>query len=122
MGGVGGTSESAAIVAAQLVAINGAVPEPHALLAPGDLYRLAKAHPEAFRQITGENDRRIFDNTLRPRPSPVPKDYRGIIPTPAPAVYGCKPAQPQGCLVKKGYNAVTGIGSIQEKAAVEALR
>lgn len=122
MGGVGGTSESAAIVAAQLVAIDGAVPESQALLTPGDLYRLAKAHPEAFRQIIGENDRRLFDNTLRPRPSPLPKDYRGIVPTPQPEVHGCKPAQPQGCLVKKGYNAVTGIGSLQEKAAVEALR
>jgi len=122
MGGVGGTSESAAIVAAQLVAINGAVPAGHALLTAGDLYRLAKAHPEAFRQVTGENDRRYYDNTLRPRATPLPKDYRGIVPTPQPEVYGCKPAQPQGCLVKRGYNAVTGIGSLKEKAAVEALR
>ena len=122
MGGVGGTSESAAIVAAQLVAIDANVPENHALTTPGDLYRLAKEHPNAFRQIAGENDRRYFDNTLRPKASPLPKDYRGIVPTPPPLVYGCKPAQPQGCLVRKGYNAVTGIGSLKEKAAIEALR
>jgi hypothetical protein len=121
-GGVGGTSESAAIVAAQLVAINAAVPAQRALSTAGDLYVLAKAHPDAFRDVVGENDRRYFDNTLRPRVPPPPKDFRGILPTPPPAVDGCRPAQPQGCTVKKGYDAVTGIGSLKERSAIDALR
>ena len=51
------------------------VPENHALTTPGDLYRLAKAHPGAFRQIAGENDRRYFDNTLRPSASPLAERF-----------------------------------------------
>ena len=122
LGGIGGTSESAAIVAAQLAAIAGAVPAQRALATPGDLYVLAKTHPEAFRDVSGENDRRYFDNTVRPRIPPPPKDFHGVLPSPPPYVYGCKPAQPQGCTVRKGYDAVTGIGSIKERAAVAALR
>jgi hypothetical protein len=122
IGGVGGTSESAALVAAQLAAINGAVPAEHALRTAGDLYALARAHPNAFRDVTAENDRRIFDNTLRPRPSPSPRDFRGVVASPLPLVYGCRSVQPQGCTVKKGYNPVTGIGSLKEKTAASELK
>lgn len=122
LGGVGGTSESAAIVGAQLAAINAAVGVDRALRAPGDLYALAKAHPEAFRDVTAENTRRYLDNTLRPRVPPPAKDFRGVLASPPPLVYGCKPAQSQGCTVRKGYDAVTGIGSLKEKTAVAALR
>lgn len=121
-GGVGGTSESAAIVGAQLAAIDAAVPAERRLLTPGDLYVLANAAPAAFRDIRGENDRRYLDNTIRPRPSPPPKNFRGLIPPTPAAVLGCKPAQPQGCAVRQGYDAVTGIGSLRERAAIEALR
>lgn len=122
LGGIGGTSESAAIVAAQLVAVAAAVPAQRALATPGDLYVLAKAHPEAFRDIAAENDRRYFDNTIRPRVPPPPKDFHGVLPPPPAYIYGCKPAQAQGCTVRKGYDAVTGIGSIKERTAVDALR
>lgn len=122
LGGVGGTSESASLVGAQLAAINAAVPAQHRLVSAGDLYALARSAPGAFRSIANENDRRYLDNTLRPRASPPPKGYRGLVaPTPTP-IYGCNPAQAEGCSVKQGYNAVTGIGSLKERAAADALR
>jgi hypothetical protein len=120
-GGVGGTSEAAAIVGAQLAAINAAVPKDNRLLTPGDLYVLATVHPEAFRDVDRANDRSIRDNTIRPRRQALPLDYKGVIPTPAPAIAGCVDIQPHGCEVAKGYDAVTGIGSLKENAAISAL-
>lgn len=120
-GGVGGTSESAALVAASLAAINAAVPPERRLRAAGDLYTLAHSSPKAFRDISRENDRFYLDNTLRPRPKALPLGYRGLLPTPAPLVYGCAGVQPNGCTVIVGYDAVTGIGSLQQQAAIEAL-
>ncbi len=35
---------------------------------------------------------------------------------------GCAEQQPDGCAVTTGFDAVTGIGSIKERAAVDALR
>ncbi|HEX3469468.1 MAG TPA: hypothetical protein VHT05_15410, partial [Candidatus Elarobacter sp.] len=122
LGGVGGTSESASLVAAELAAINSMVVAPHRLLTAGDLYALARTAPQAFRDVTRENDRGWKDNNLRPRRQPLPKDYRGILPTPPPIVKGCADQQPDGCAVTTGFDAVTGIGSIKEKAAVDALR
>jgi hypothetical protein len=37
-------------------------------------------------------------------------------------VKGCPDQQPDGCTVTTGFDAVTGIGSIKERAAVDALR
>ncbi len=122
LGGVGGTSESAAIVGGELAAINSLVPAPRRLLSTGDLYVLARSAPQAFRPVTRENDRGWKDNTLRPRRDPLPKDYRGILPSPPPFVKGCPDQQPDGCTVTQGFNAVTGIGSLKERAAVDALR
>ena len=122
LGGVGGTSESASLVGAELAAINSLVGPGRRLLTAGDLYALAKAAPSAFRDVTLENDRGWKDNTLRPRRKPVPKNFRGVIPTPAPLVRGCVEQQPDGCTVRPGYDAVTGIGTLKEKAAVDALR
>ncbi len=122
LGGVGGTSESASIVAAELAAVNSLVPTPHRLLTTADLYALARTAPQAFRDVTRENDRGWKDNTLRPRRPPLPKDYRGILPTPPPAVKGCAAVQNDGCSVTTGFDAVTGIGSLKERAAVDALR
>ena len=121
-GGVGGTSESTAIVAAQLAAINAQVPPAHRLISAGDLYVLAKAAPQAFRDVVNGNDRGYDDNTLRPRGLPLPLDYKGIIPTPRPLARGCAPAQANGCTVRTGYDAVTGIGSLREQSAINALR
>ena len=122
LGGVGGTSESAAIVGAQLAAINSLVPAQHRVRSVQDLYALARRTPAAFRDVQRENDRGYKDNTLRPQRAPLPKNYRGVLPTPAPLVYGCAGIQPQGCSVTTGYDAVTGIGSIMERAAVDTLR
>jgi Pro-kumamolisin, activation domain len=122
LGGVGGTSESSALVAAEIAAINSLVPAAHRLLTAGDLYALARTSPAAFRDITRENDRGWKDNTLRPRPLPLPKNFRGLLPTPAPLMKGCAEEQPDGCTVTTGFDAVTGIGSIKERAAVDALR
>ena len=122
LGGVGGTSESAALVGGALAAINSLVAAPRRLLTAGDLYALARSSPDAFRDVTRENDRGWKDNTLRPRPLPLPKNYRGVLPTPTPLVKGCVEEQPDGCTVTTGYDAVTGIGSIKERAAVDALR
>jgi len=122
LGGVGGTSESAAIVGAELAAINSLVPPERRLLTAGDLYVLARAAPAAFRDVSLENDRGWKDNTLRPRRAPLPKNFKGIIPPPAPLVKGCVDQQPDGCSVTTGFDAVTGIGSIKERAAVDALR
>lgn len=121
LGGVGGTSESAALVGSELAAINSLVAAPRRLLTAGDLYALARSSPDAFRDVTRENDRGWKDNTLRPRPLPLPKNFRGVLPTPAPLVKGCAEEQPDGCTVTTGYDAVTGIGSIKERAAVDAL-
>lgn len=122
LGGVGGTSESAALVGGQLAAINSLVAAPRRLLSTGDLYALARTAPQAFRDITRENDRGWKDNTLRPRLAPLPKNFKGLLPSPPPLVKGCPEQQPDGCTVTTGFDAVTGIGSIKERAAVDALR
>jgi hypothetical protein len=122
LGGVGGTSESASLIGAEIAAINSLVGPQRRLLTAGDLYALAKASPSAFREISRENDRGWKDNTLRPRRAPLPKNFRGVIPTAPPQVRGCMEQQPDGCTVRPGYNAVTGIGSLKEKSAVDALR
>ena len=121
IGGVGGTSESAAIVGAELAAINSLVPVAKRLATAGDLYVLAKTAPAAFRDVQRENDRGWKDNTLRPRRVPPPKNFVGLLPTPAPLVKGCADEQPDGCTVTKGFDAVTGIGSLLEGPAVAAL-
>ncbi len=122
IGGVGGTSESASLVGGQLAAINSLVAAPRRLLTAGDLYALARSAPQAFRDVSRENDRGWKDNNLRPRRAPLPKNYRGIVPTPPPLVKGCTEQQPDGCAVTSGFDAVTGIGSIKERAAIDALR
>jgi hypothetical protein len=122
LGGVGGTSESAALVGAQLAAINSLVATPRRLLTAGDLYVLARSAPQAFRDISRENDRGWKDNTLRPRHAALAKNFTGLLPSPPPLVRGCAEQQPDGCAVRPGFNAVTGIGSIKERAAVDALR
>jgi hypothetical protein len=122
LGGVGGTSESAALVGGQLAAINSLVAPQRRLLTAGDLYALARTSPQAFRTITRENDRGWKDNTLRPRRDPLPKNFKGLLPSPPPLVKGCADQQPDGCTVTTGFNAVTGLGSIKTRAAVDALR
>ncbi len=122
LGGVGGTSESAALVGAELAAIDSLVAPQHRLLTAGDLYVLAKAAPAAFRDVTRENDRGWTDNDLRPRRPPLPKNFKGIIPPAPTIVKGCNALQNDGCSARPGFDAVTGIGSIKERAAVEALR
>ncbi|MGH7755572.1 MAG: hypothetical protein ACREM8_04715, partial [Vulcanimicrobiaceae bacterium] len=121
-GGVGGTSESAALVGAELAAINAAVPADRRLISSGDLYTLAAAHPPAVRDVTRPNDRNYGDNTLRPRLPALPKNFVGVLPSPPPVVVGCAKVQPRGCAVKIGYDAVTGLGSLKERAAIDALR
>ncbi len=122
LGGVGGTSESAALVGGELAAIDSLVAPQRRLLTAGDLYMLAKAAPAAFRDVTRENDRGWIDNDLRPRRPPLPKNFKGIIPPPPTVVKGCGALQNEGCSVRPGFDAVTGIGSLKERAAVEALR
>jgi kumamolisin len=122
LGGIGGTSESAALVGAQLAVINAAVPASRRIASPGDLYALASAHPEAFRAVTGDNDRGYRDNTIRPRALAPPLGFRGLLPTPPPQVHGCAGVQPRGCEVRSGYNAVTGLGTLREQSAIGALR
>ncbi|GAC1535174.1 MAG: S53 family serine peptidase [Candidatus Velthaea sp.] len=122
LGGVGGTSESAAIVGAQIAAIDSLVPRGKRITIPGDLYTLAQSTPRAYRDVQRENDRGYIDNTLRPRRPALPKNFRGAIPPPPKPVNGCAIVQPNGCSVRPGFNAVTGIGSIKERAAVDALR
>ncbi|HTJ28841.1 MAG TPA: protease pro-enzyme activation domain-containing protein [Candidatus Limnocylindria bacterium] len=122
IGGVGGTSESAALVGAELAAINSLVPSGKRLLSTADLYMLANATPSAFRDVQRENDRGWKDNTLRPRRTPLPKDYRGILPSPTPFVHACAEQQNDGCTATTGFDAVSGIGSLLERAAVDALR
>lgn len=122
LGGVGGTSESASIVGASLAAINSLVGPAHRLLTAADLYVLARATPAAFRDVARENDRGWKDNTLRPRRPPVPKNFKGVLPPVPPLVKGCIEQQPDGCTVTEGFDAVTGIGSIKQRAAVDALR
>jgi hypothetical protein len=122
LGGVGGTSESASIVGAELAAINSLIGPARKLLTVADLYVLARTNPAAFRDISRENDRGWKDNTLRPRRAPLPKNFKGILPSPPPLVKGCSDQQPDGCTVTTGFDAATGIGSIKERAAVDALR
>ncbi len=122
LGGVGGTSESASIVGAELAAINSLVGPAHRLLTVADLYALSHTSPQAFRDVSRENDRGWKDNTLRPRRAPLPKNFKGILPSPPPLVKGCSDQQPDGCTVTTGFDAVTGIGSLKERAAVDALR
>ena len=122
LGGVGGTSESAAIVGAELAAVNSLVPAPHRLLTAGDLYALARSTPAAFRDVLRENDRGLKDNTLRPRRLPPPKNFKGVLPPPPRFVKGCTDQQPDGCGVTRGFDAISGIGSLKERAAVDALR
>jgi subtilase family serine protease len=122
LGGVGGTSESASIVGGQLAAVNSFVAATRRLTIAGDLYALAKAAPAAFRDVQRENDRGYTDNTLRPAHVPLPPDFRGQVPPPPKPVYGCAAIEPHGCSARKGYDAVSGIGVLMEKAAVDALR
>jgi len=122
LGGVGGTSESASLIGAELAAINSLIAPSRRLLTAGDLYVLARTTPQAFRDVSRENDRGWKDNNLRPLRKPIPKNYRGFLPTPPPLVKGCAEQQPDGCAVTTGFDAVTGIGSIKEHAAVDALR
>jgi len=121
-GGVGGTSESAAIVGAQLAAIDGALPRERRLITPGDLYALARAHPEAYRDVTEPNDRGYRDNTLHPRNLPPPLGFAGVLPPPPATVKGCPRVRPSGCDVTTGYDLVTGIGSLKEQTALSALQ
>jgi pseudomonalisin/xanthomonalisin len=121
-GGVGGTSESAAIVGAQLATINAAVPAERRIAGPGDLYVLAGAFPQAFHDVVGKNDRGYDDNALRPRPQPLPLGFKGVLPSPPPFVKGCLAVRPRGCDVDKGYDLVTGLGSLKERAAIDALK
>jgi hypothetical protein len=104
-----------------LAAINSLVPRAHRLLTASDLYVLAKTAPGAFRDVARENDRGYLDNTLRPLRDRLPKGYRGIVPPAPHAVNGCPGVQPTGCSVRAGFDAVTGIGSLKERAAVAAL-
>lgn len=122
LGGVGGTSESASLAAAEIAAVNSFAAPQKRLLTTGDLYALARTDVKAFRDVQRENDRGWKDNTLRPRPTPLPKTFTGIRPTPAPLVRGCVEQQPDGCTVTPGYDAVTGLGDLMERAAVDALR
>jgi len=122
LGGVGGTSESAAIVGGQLAAIDSLVPAVKRLTIAGDLYVLAKAAPKAFRDVQRENDRGYTDNTLRPRRLPLPPDFRGQIPPTPKPVFGCAAIEPHGCSAGVGYDAVSGIGVLMERAAADALR
>ncbi len=124
VGGVGGTSESAALVAGDLAAIDGAVKPEKRLLTASDLYVLAQTTPGAFRATKFGNDRAKSNNTLETHASPLPKGYRGPIPTAAPTVAGCTSVQRSGCSIVGigGYNPVTGLGSLLERAAISALR
>jgi len=122
LGGVGGTSESASLVGGQLAAVNSLVPAAHRITVAGDLYALDKTTPKAFRDVQRENDRGYTDNTLRPQRLPLPPDFRGAIPPPPKPVYGCAAIEPHGCSARVGYDAVSGIGVLMEKAAVDALR
>jgi len=121
-GGVDGTSESAALVGAQIVAIDGFVPIEHRLVSAGDLYVLASAHPEAFRDVVRGNDRGFVDNTLHPAVTPPVLGFHGVMPSPPPTVRGCAGIRPRGCDVDAGYDLVTGLGSLKERTAVTALR
>jgi pseudomonalisin len=122
LGGVGGTSESAAIVGGQLAAIDSVVPVAKRITIAGDLYVLAKAAPKAFRDVQRENDRGYTDNTLRPGRLQLPPDFRGQVPPAPKPVIGCAAIEPHGCSARIGYDAVSGIGVLMEKGAVDALR
>jgi hypothetical protein len=121
-GGIDGTSESTALVGAQLAAINATLSPERRLLTAGDLYVLATAHPNAFRDIVAANDRGYADNALHPIPLPLPLGYRGVLPPTPPPVRGCLDVRPRGCDVDTGYDLVTGLGSLKEKTASDALK
>jgi len=121
-GGVDGTSESAALVGAQLAAINATLPAERRLLTAGDLYVLATAHPKAFRDVTKANDRGYSDNALHPLPLPLPLGFKGVLPATPPPVRGCLDVRPRGCDVDVGYDLVTGLGSLKEQTASAALK
>ncbi|MGH7717112.1 MAG: S53 family peptidase [Vulcanimicrobiaceae bacterium] len=121
-GGVGGTSESVSIAGAQIAAINAKVIVPRQLVVPADLYLLAAKAPQAFRDISRDDDRGLKDNNLRNPAKPLPLKYKGVIPTPEPIVYGCQGIAPRGCEVKPGFDAVTGIGSLLGRQALDALK
>ncbi len=80
LGGVGGTSESAALVGGELAAINSLVGPQRRLLSTGDLYALARSAPQAFRDVTRENDRGWKDNTLRRAATRCPRTTRASCP------------------------------------------
>jgi pseudomonalisin len=122
LGGVGGTSESAALVGGQLAAVNSLAPQAKRLTIAGDLYVLDKTAPKAFRDVQRENDRGYTDNTLRPQRPVLPPDFRGQVPPLPKAVAGCAAIEPHGCGARVGYDAVSGIGVLMEKAALDALR
>ncbi|MBV8354307.1 MAG: hypothetical protein JO101_03235, partial [Candidatus Eremiobacteraeota bacterium] len=122
LGGIGGTSESVAIAGAQIASIDAKVAPPKRILVPADLYLLAQRAPQAFHDVSRDNDRGYIDNTLRPPPPRLPLNYRGVIPTSPPLIQGCAAISPRGCIVKLGYDAVTGIGSLKAKSAADALR
>ncbi len=121
-GGIGGTSESAALVGAELAAINAAVLPERRLTAPGDLYALAHSTPAAFRDVARENDRGYRTNTLHLPAQSLPLGYKGFIPTPPPLANGCVGIQQDGCQARPGYDAVSGIGSLLETPAITALK
>ena len=120
-GGVGGTSESVSIAGAQIAAIDAKVIPKRRIQVPADLYLLAQRAPGAYHDIVRDNDRGFTDNNLRTPPKVLPLKYTGVIPTPAPITYGCPDVSPRGCEVKRGFDAVTGIGSLLGKPAVDAL-
>jgi len=122
LGGVGGTSESASLVGGQLAAIDSDVPVTKRLTIAGDLYALAAAAPKAYRDVQRENDRGYTDNTLRPAKKVLPPDYRGVVPPPPKPVPGCAAIEPHGCAARPGFDAVSGLGVLMERAAVDALR
>ena len=71
---------------------------------------LARERPRLERQHAAAAPRAAGEKLHRPAPSP------------PPLVRGCVEQQPDGCAVRPGFDAVTGIGSIKERAAVDALR
>ncbi|MBV8601664.1 MAG: hypothetical protein JO359_08910 [Candidatus Eremiobacteraeota bacterium] len=121
-GGIGGTSESVAIAGAQIAAINAKVVAPKRIVVPADLYLLAQRAPGAFHDVVRDNDRGYLDNNIRPPRPSLPLNFKGVLPSPPPLVYGCPDIATRGCVVKPGYDAVTGIGSIRAKTAADALR
>ena len=93
-GGVGGTSESAAMVGAQLAAIDAALPrrEPAACAR-----RSLRAGARPSRRVPRRheaNDRGYVDNTLHPRNLAPPLGFMGVVPSPPPTGTGCATFDP----------------------------